>query len=682
METQSAFMGAAAAAVLLVAILVRRRDRAALLFASLTLAYGLWALGRGGSSLGYAAAEHLADLALCAIGPLAVASARALSRRGAQLGRYAPLLLLGSLLIVGAVLIAGDRPAVHTAAHLWAFLGVFSGALMLARFAPPPDAEPSPEFTRLHYLAIAHALVVGAALLDALRWKLDAPRVGALLAPLLYLYAGYLHLAQVRVADLRQLLANAVALAVMASGLAALFAAIRIWVGEDLDTYVFNAFVASFALLLLYEPIRDRIQSAMDRRFVAGRLELERGLRPLCERLSHALTLDELLEDLLATLERTDRLRASSIFLCDDPNLGFQQAGSIGLPPRTRVSLIRNPVWVDALQESDALLHEELAREIDETHDEGPLAKLELLRGTMRDLDAQLVLPLRAESQLVGFWTLTDARPEEPFSTDEVRFLREVADHLSVSIETSKTFERIRVRDRLVSLGEMSAGLAHEIRNPLATIRGALAVLEDPEDAQQNELHGVIVEEIQKLDRVVESFLDYARPTERRKPIADLAEFVRSCSRAVARQKARGDVVLTLDIDDELPLVNLGQDQLERVLVNIIQNAYEALSEGGQLQISARGGGGALPHAPFVEIAVEDDGPGMDDATLERAFVPFFTTKDSGTGLGLALCERLLRSQGGSIELRSRSGEGTSVVIRLPAESEAEPEADEPETAA
>jgi signal transduction histidine kinase len=412
--------------------------------------------------------------------------------------------------------------------------------------------------------------------------------------------------------------------------------------------------------------MRDRIQSAIERRFVAGKLALERGLRPLRERLKHILTLDELLEELLGALEKADVFRASSLFLRDDATLGFQLAGSFGLPTRTRVSLLNEPVWVSALEHADVLQSEELARRRDDPKNAADRARLEALCQTLRDLDAELVLPLRAKSQVVGFWTLADARSQESFSSDEVQLLRSVADQIATSIENSKTFERVRARDRFVSLGEMAAGLAHEIRNPLAAIRGAVAVLQQPTDAKGAELWAVIIEEIARLNRVVESFLDYARPATRRATIRDVGAFVKSCVEAVSRSKSRADVALALDIEEGLLPLHADADQLERVVVNVVQNAYEALVDGGTVRVGVRRAQGSGSYDTWLEIAVEDDGPGMDDTTLERAFIPFYTTKEQGTGLGLALCERLIRAQGGTIQLRSRPGEGTIVLIRLP----------------
>jgi signal transduction histidine kinase len=672
-ETQSAFMGAAAAAVLLVAFLSLRRELAARRFARLTLAYGLWCTGCAAKGMGQPYGDVLADLSLVALGPLSLACAATLAGRPAIAKRWVPLFAATPFALGAGLLALHPAPAaLHFAAHAFALGCVAASAFALWRRVPLAGGEDeggSAEDRRVRYLVVAHSIAVGGVLLDVLMWQLSLPRVASLLFPLLYLYTGYLHLTQVRVADLRQLVGNTVALSIMAVGLAAFFAAIRLWVGERLDLFVFNAFVASFALMLFFAPMRDRIQSAMELRFLAGKVALERGLRPLRERLKHILTLDELLQELLAAVEKAELFRSSAIYLRDDATLGFQLAGSVGLQPRARVSLLSEPVWVSTVEVVDVLQREELERRLDDAKSSPDRPRLEVLCATMRDLEAELVLPLRARSQVVGFWTLADARSRESFSTEEVRLLRAVADQVATSLENSKTFERVRARDRFVSLGEMAAGLAHEIRNPLAAIRGAVAVLQQPTDAKSAELWTVIIEEIARLNRVVESFLDYARPATRTATIRDVAAFVKSCVEAVSRSKGRDDVELALELEPGLPELRADADQLERVVVNVVQNAYEALEGRGRVRVALRRGASGPLGDGWVEIQVDDDGPGMNDTTLERAFIPFYTTKDQGTGLGLALCERLIRAQGGTIQLRSRPGEGTSVLIRLPLEA-------------
>jgi signal transduction histidine kinase len=667
METQSAFMAAAAAAVLVAAVLVRRRDRAGLLLGALSAAFGGWALARGATQLGMPWGEPVERTALCLLGPLTLGFAWTL---GAVVPRAALCLpALGVLgLGIAALPLAGPPlwPLLRFVPPLWAAGLVTTSALLLFRRPVPPLLDDSPEFTRLRYVATSHGLVVGAAAADAILGALDAPRGVTYFAALLYLYIAYVHLSRVRVADLRQLLGNTLALGLLAATLASFFAALHLWVGASLDLFVLNAFLACFVLLLFHEPVRRTVQYVMERWLVRSKIALERSLEPLGSRLTQVLTLDELLREFLRTLERTERVTSSSIFLRDDPQMGFQLAASIGLSPRPRVNLIRDPVFVEALQHGHVLIREELERATTDERARPGNEQREIWLRTLSDLDAQLLIPLLAGRSLVGFWTLTDANAVEPFSTEEVRLLRDLADRAAVSIETSKTFERIRARDRLVTLGEMSAGLAHEIRNPIATIRGALALLEEPGTEDPDDIREMIQEEVARLNRVVGLFLDYARPSPSLKISQDPGKVLERAVEDARPFAATRTARVVLDAQPGLPPLPLDAEQLERVVSNLVRNASEAAGPEGTVRVGADVPHGADEQPLGLEVTVEDDGAGMDDETLARAFVPFFTTKDQGVGLGLALCERLVRAQGGEIDIRSEPSRGTRVRVWIP----------------
>lgn len=672
MELQSAFMATAAAAVLFFAILRERQSAAAWLLAALSAAFGAFSLGRASGS------EPLADLALVALAWLLPWSTARLAGDPVRpaLWRGPELLVFGVPAALGLGLAAGILPRTLGVPGLLGCIGIglVRGARGLGRAGRQIAAADAPGATRLRYLGMCQWAVAGAVGFDVVADRFGHPRIASYAASLFYLYAGYLHLAEVRVKDLRQLMGNAVALSCMAAGLAGTFAVLWLWVGPRLDAFVFNAFVASFVLLLFLEPAKARIQGALDRYFVAGRFALERAFRPLLERLPLVLTLDEFLRLVLEATESTGRLRASAIYLCDDPHVGFQQVGSFGLPQRRRVHLMRAPSWVQALEGGSALQREELEKARDHPRPGQDANLFEALRRTLAELDAQLVLPLRTRERLLGFWTLADHHSREPFSTPEIELLRSVADQMAVTIDNTKTFERVRARDRLAMLGEVSAGLAHEVRNPLAAIRGAIELLDDPDPQTAAEIRKVMVEEIDRLDRLVDTFLNYARPSTESYEISDLAGFARSCVDTVTRAQARPGVQLRFASEPGLPAITTNPDQLERVITNVVQNAYEAVGEQGEIEVFLRRTAGDAERGA-VEIAVTDSGPGLDEATLEKVFIPFFTTKSTGTGLGLPLCERLLRAQGGTIRITSRPGEKTRVLIRLPlrARPESEP---------
>jgi signal transduction histidine kinase len=638
--------------------------------------FGVWALSRGATGVGYSWGAEIEGAVLGLLGPLVLAFACSLGARFPAPQRVIPSVMICGLLVSALPFVPGAwTPAAKFVPVGWTAALVAISAFLLAR-RRVSSSEDSPELTRLRYVATSLSLVVLAAVADVGLTLFNGPRGATYFAALLYLYVAYLHLSRVRVVDLRQLLGNTLALGLLATGLVSFFAGLYLWVGTSLDLFVVNAFLGSFVLLLFYVPVRDRLQHAMDRWLVGGKIALERSVAPLGSRLTHVLTLDELLREFLRTLERTERVTSSSIFLRDDPRMGFQPAASIGLPPRARVNLIRDPLFVQTLQAEQVLLAEDLERVEPGERSVTPPEDRERLLQILRELDAQVVIALRAGAELVGFWTLTDANSAEPFSTEEVRLLRDLAARAAISIENSKTFERIRVRDRLVALGEMAAGLAHEIRNPIATIRAALALLEEPGNEEPAEIRRMIVEEVQRLDRVVGLFLDYARPSPSRKTPQDLVKLLKRAVEDSRSATGGSPVRIELEVEPDLPPMPLDGEQLERVVSNLVRNAAQSCLPGAMVRVSAqtdRTSEGALRG---LQITVEDEGCGMDEETLSRAFVPFFTTKERGVGLGLALSERLVRAQGGQLDLRSEPGQGTRarVWIPVPAESGAEPE--------
>ena len=230
----------------------------------------------------------------------------------------------------------------------------------------------------------------------------------------------------------------------------------------------------------------------------------------------------------------------------------------------------------------------------------------------------------------------------------------------------------MKERDRLAALGEMAAGLAHEIRNPLGAIKGAAQLLVGPDGKPVTgqdvpEFLSIIVEEVNRLNRVVTQFLDYARPYKGEAAEIDLNEVVRKTAQLLENQ---GKVVLQLA--EVLPRVRGDAEQLRQVFLNLGLNALEAMNGGGTLTIGTgrrpfrrRGDAGA-----FVEVRFHDTGPGIPREQMKNLFIPFFTTKEKGTGLGLPISQRIVTQHGGVIEVRSERGKGTTFTVSLPVAEE------------
>ena len=220
-----------------------------------------------------------------------------------------------------------------------------------------------------------------------------------------------------------------------------------------------------------------------------------------------------------------------------------------------------------------------------------------------------------------------------------------------------KAFQsQMELRERLANLGEMSAGIAHELRNPMAVISGYTKILMKKVDEGARPAVEAISREVGVMDRIISDFLSFARPTELVLSDVDLGELIRGCVQAVDDPSTGLRVVV--DEQGELPLIRADEVLLRQSVTNLVQNAIEAMPEGGEVRIGLR-----LDEA--VHLFVSDAGHGMAEGIRDRIFLPFYTTKERGTGLGLSIVHKVVVSHGGTIDVES-SEKGTTFTINLP----------------
>ncbi|UJR80997.1 two-component system sensor histidine kinase NtrB [Sandaracinus amylolyticus] len=240
--------------------------------------------------------------------------------------------------------------------------------------------------------------------------------------------------------------------------------------------------------------------------------------------------------------------------------------------------------------------------------------------------------------------------------------------------ELASSYDRVREaqqelvrKEQLAAVGELSAVIAHEVRNPLAVIRNAVSGLRRPElkPADVETLLVILDEEADRLNRLVQDLLAYARPAE---PTPESIELPRMLERAVelARegQSHRKNIEFDLQFDETVSSIECDAALLRHALINIADNAIQAMPEGGTIAVRVRAA--ELDGRPAVAIDFHDEGEGMDTLVRSKARDPFFTTRQTGTGLGLAIVDRVARVHGGRVEIESRHGQGTTVTLVLP----------------
>jgi signal transduction histidine kinase len=270
---------------------------------------------------------------------------------------------------------------------------------------------------------------------------------------------------------------------------------------------------------------------------------------------------------------------------------------------------------------------------------------------------------------VIGWLALKDEEELESFTNEDVARLSQTAARASVILENLHGIERLKEEHRLAALGTMAAGLAHEIRNPLAGIKGAAQYLQSGREGPDAEMVKIIVDEVDRLNQVVTQFLDYARPMQIQLEPMDAAALVGNVVGLLDAQGLPPSVTVTEEHAAVRPPVSADGPKLKQVLLNLCQNGLYAMRQGGTLTVRTRMGRLHDPkarNAPAIEIVVEDTGVGITKEDLDKLFVPFFTTRHDGTGLGLAISRRIVQAHGGELDVSSTPGKGSIFTVRVP----------------
>jgi len=241
--------------------------------------------------------------------------------------------------------------------------------------------------------------------------------------------------------------------------------------------------------------------------------------------------------------------------------------------------------------------------------------------------------------------------------------LRRTTDQLrQAHQELEKNFERMKRAERIYALAQLSAGLAHEIRTPLASLEGAASLVQRETQSveQRREFLDIIQKESQRLNRLLTSFLEFAKPRPPELTMIDIGELLDLVIILVRHACDASRLDLRRHIGSDLPMLECDPEQLKQVLINLVMNACQAMPLGGTVLLEAQRDGAS------IQIDVHDQGGGIDEANLEKIFDPFFTTKESGTGLGLSVAHQIVSQHGGVLTIASNSSQGVTVRVSLP----------------
>jgi len=485
--------------------------------------------------------------------------------------------------------------------------------------------------------------------LRAENWiRLPLPYLGGIFT-IIFIYFIYQMIGNPRLREVRELMLRGVRVFFLSVILSTIFILLVAWVGSsDPELFLFNTFLGSFIILMILDPLRKQIDSFIMKRLIVDSAEFEKALQNLLRKVRRTRSSKDLFSTLNSGLGESARVYKSGVYLWDPAALLFRVTADSSLNTPQQLSNESGMVRYFTTRKAAVLK---------ESAEDSESIKL------LRELRAHLAFSIFQGDDLIAIWAIRTSLAGESaytsFTNSEIDLLARVALEVSTILDQVNYFERMESQQRLAALGEMSAALAHEIRNPLGAIQGAAMLLESSptlSHAEDRECISILKSELERLQQTVDQYLHFARKTE---------TLVESDARIVTQkairsadakaQKTRtkvvfepGEKAITLLTD---PL------KLEQVLINLIQNACEAFCKNVRISV--------LDHEAGIEILVSDDGPGIPVDVLPNIFTPLFTTKKAGSGLGLPICKKIVDSLSGELRVQSQVGTGTTFSIRL-----------------
>jgi signal transduction histidine kinase len=435
--------------------------------------------------------------------------------------------------------------------------------------------------------------------------------------------------------------------------------------------YLFSGFVFSLLLVVavLFHRIKPQTEKAVEQFLFKNHYDYRETLGKFSKAMVTILDLQSLSKRIIETITQTMGVEKASIFLWNEEKGGYSLFESKNIKMTATTSLLSKndplPHYLQKIEE--IIIREELAKGAN-------IQELNDVTKKMSFLEAELSIPLILKGQLIGMINLGYKFNKDIYSHEDIELLSTLANQTAIAIENARLYEDlkrsksyIRRADRLASLGTLTAGLAHEIRNPLVAIKTLTQLLPERLDDEEfrNNFLQIAAGEVDRISSLVNELLDFARPSDPKLELEDIDTILDGMILLVSTETKKKQINIIKDYTPNLPPIQIDREQIKQVFLNILLNAIEATTENGKITVKTRSfmkpGGD-----PYLQIEFNDTGCGISGEYIEDIFNPFFTTKSTGSGLGLSISNQIIQDHRGYIDVESQLGKGSSFFINLP----------------
>lgn len=624
------------------------------------------------------------------LAPVALAFIRGMVKLEDRWSRALLVISFVGAAVLGGMLVLGYGKHEFILQVIFFFPGlIFLQILQLIGLDYFQKSSDSHVLPRRAIIYIGGLLVLATSSLDHISWLGHVIPSFGNLALTTYIFFLSQAVTRQRLLNFGALLSRFLVILTVALTLTGIYSLLFTWIENRPALFLLNSFIISFLLLMLLEPIRTMVSYLTSRLLSKKYRNLEELLRRAQLQLVGVSDPNSLFQCVLQTVEETLNPEWCALYVLRMDGTHFRRTRMVGavrkisgneMDTYREISATHPMLEYCALLENKGdlpvLLDQFIQNEIDRSASSQQRAQLSSLFAELNALGANLLIPLFHRKRMLAFVALQVASPPEPW-VDNWGILPMIYPyfrHAAEAMSSLEIFARQREKERLAALGEMAAGLAHEIRNPLGAIKGAAQYLDpgSPEGDQQrpeNRFLRIIIEETDRLNRVVTQFLDYSKPAS-----TDLREV--EITALVEKTVERMRPALSADIElsfqkfyskeGRLPHIMAEPEQLQQVLINLIQNSVRAVGSVNPKKILVKVEADPKSLRPEVVISVEDNGAGIKKENLDKLFIPFFTTTPSGTGLGLSISQKIVEAHRGRVEVATEEGKFARFSVILP----------------
>ena len=453
-----------------------------------------------------------------------------------------------------------------------------------------------------------------------------------------------------------------------------------VWLFTGSPHYLLAGFlIATLPLFSGYvKELQGRMETIIGKTLFRRRYDAYDTLKLFSKALVNMLDLKDLNGKIISTLSDVMQINEISVFLLDREKNGFiLSASHLGDEGESDAPIINSghPL-IRYLEENDQILIKEEMEHWLETIQKEDLR--EVVNG-LSMIRSELCVPLKNKDQLIGFLSLGYKTNHSMYTTEDINLLSTLGQNAAIALDNAILYEDLkrqkmlmRRTDRMRSLETMAGGFAHEIRNPLTSIKTFVQLAPQRRDDEEfvGTFSKVVSEDVSRIERLIQEILDYARYMQPRLSEEDLNDVVESSLYFIGVKADGRGITIEKSLAQDLPRVLIDRQQIKQVLLNLFLNALDAMSNSGKLIVKThlldRGTEGG-----WVQIEIGDTGSGITSQDLEHIFDPFFTTKHEsaereGTGLGLSIVHQIVQEHRGYIEVESRPNEGTTFFVTLP----------------